>query len=61
MNLSYCRMENTFTDLQDCLDHWENIESETELEYRQKILELCREIVESFDEGYGRLKNGNNS
>lgn len=49
-NLSYRRMENTFNDLQDCFDNWEETASESELKYRQKILELCCEIIESYEE-----------
>ena len=48
-NMSYCRFENTYRDLQDC---WENgftteePESESEIKYRKRLVELCQEIAE---------------
>jgi hypothetical protein len=49
-NMSYCRMENTYFDLIDCFDSWEETESEIELEYRESILELCKRIIDCYDE-----------
>lgn len=51
-NMSYCRMENTYMDLKDCYDEWENVSSESEERYRKKILELARDIIENCDEEY---------
>jgi len=45
-NSSYCRFENTFHDLQDCSVNMDSDLSESELEYKKRIVELCREIVE---------------
>jgi len=46
-NMSYCRFENTYHDLKDC---YKNIDdqalSETEERYRQKLIDLCKEITE---------------
>jgi hypothetical protein len=49
-NMSYCRMENTYNDLVDCFDNWEETESKSELKYRAKLLGLCREIVDSYED-----------
>lgn len=49
-NMSYCRMENTFQDLRDCYDNWDDADSESELKYQKKILEMCRRIINAFDE-----------
>ena len=49
-NMSYCRMQNTFQDLQDCYDNWDEVESERELKYREKILKLCKDIIGDFGE-----------
>lgn len=57
-NMSYCRMENTYKDLQDCLDNWDETDSESELKYRENLLELCREIIGTFDEEYELVKVG---
>ncbi len=49
-NMSYCRMENTYSDLQDCFDNWEDTDSESEIEYRKQILKLCELIVKCYGE-----------
>ena len=49
-NMSYCRFENTANDLDDCFEHWDDDEELTEEEKRgkEKILDLCRDIVDSY-------------
>ena len=45
-NMSYCRFENTYHDLQDCQDNMDNDElSPTEEEYQNKLIDLCVEIA----------------
>jgi hypothetical protein len=50
-NMSYCRFENTYNDLLDCL---ENIESEAENErderYRIRMIQLLKENIDSIEE-----------
>jgi hypothetical protein len=43
-------MENTYSDLRDCFDNWEDSDSETEIKYRNKILKLCKQIIDCYDE-----------
>ena len=43
-NMNYCRMENTYHDLLDVERNWDYAESDSELEYRKRILELAKEI-----------------
>lgn len=52
-NMSYVRFENTFRDLEDCLNHMDDDLSESEQEYRQRLINLCFEIGVSWgnDEG----------
>jgi len=45
-NMSYCRFENTYSDLEDCYYNWSGAESESEIQYRKKMLELCMRIVD---------------
>jgi hypothetical protein len=49
-NMSYCRFENTMSDLRDCLDH---INRKAENEYderaRQQMIELFREISDDYE------------
>ena len=49
-NMSYCRFENTYRELCDCVEHIEDENlSESEKFYRGRIIELSKEISE-FDE-----------
>lgn len=48
-NMSYCRFENTARDLADCLEHIGDNLSESEHKSRQKLVELCEEIVKGYD------------
>lgn len=50
-NMSYCRFENTYADLKDCYDAMANgIDnlSETEKEYFEKMVEMCKNIADDF-------------
>lgn len=49
-NMSYCRMENTFNDLRDAYNHWDEVSSDSEKEYQEKLLQMCRRIINAFDE-----------
>ena len=51
-NMSYCRFENTFRDLQDCDEALGNQEfdelSDSEKKYRNYLVELCKEIADNY-------------
>ena len=56
-NMSYCRFENTYEDLEDCYNALQEeggvkgIEEEAnqyEKPYIRKLIELCKDIVEEF-------------
>lgn len=47
-NMSYCRMENTYYDLQDVFENFDNVNSSSEKNFRDKILELCKDIVNDY-------------
>lgn len=51
-NMSYCRFENTYSDLCDCFNAIKNGEklSEDELYYAEKMRNLCEKFIEEFDE-----------
>ena len=53
-NMSYCRIENTFRDLQDCKEALDNKPfeelSESEQKYRNYLVALCKEIADEYDE-----------
>lgn len=45
-NMSYCRFENTYNDLKDCYQNIDDELSESEENYRKKLIKLCKEIAE---------------
>ena len=50
-NMSYCRFENTLRDLQDCYANMDNDDlSKSEFYMRRRMVELCINIVERYDE-----------
>jgi hypothetical protein len=52
-NMSYCRFENTYNDLQDCwgiIDESPESLSESEQKYRLKLIKLCDRISKCFDD-----------
>lgn len=50
-NMSYCRFENTYSDLVDCFQHMDDDNlSEEEERYRRWMIELCEEIVAAYRE-----------
>jgi hypothetical protein len=49
-NMGYCRFENTYRDLNDCYDNINNHLSESEHEFRKRLVELCQSIVDEYDE-----------
>jgi len=54
-NMSYCRYQNTASDLSDCLHHIEEVEdlSRDELVARRRIIDMVREIASAYEEEYG--------
>lgn len=55
-NMSYCRFENTKSDLADCVNALERIAydnesiSEREWKYAKRMRDLCEQFVEEFDD-----------
>ena len=48
-NMSYCRFQNTLSDLKDCMEHIEDEGlSEEEEEARERLKELCADIYNIF-------------
>ncbi len=58
-NMSYCRFENTYHDLQDCLEALANEGmdslSESEKKYAKKLIDTCTEIAQDFDESIDEI------
>lgn len=53
-NMSYCRFENTFSDLEDCrgaLDRGDSL-SKREAGKAKSLIDLCREIADNYDDDY---------
>lgn len=54
-NMSHCRFENTFKDLADCDDHFDDDLSPDETKYRKRLIELCKRIYDNYgdeEEGF---------
>ena len=49
-NMSYCRFENTASDLRDCLDHFDEEREldKTEQAGRDEIIEMAEEIYDNY-------------
>ena len=47
-NMSYCRFQNTYSDLCDCYENMDDELSEDETKYRKYIIELCKRIVDNY-------------
>ena len=47
-NMSYCRFENTYHDLMDCIENWnEEAGNERDERYRIRLLQAIKEVVDS--------------
>ena len=57
-NMSYCRFENTYNDLRDCLDALDNSSveeleenaSQYEKRYIRKLIKLCIRIADNYQD-----------
>lgn len=47
--MSYCRFENTYKDLIDCYHNINEPLSESERLYRERLVDLCQEILKDYD------------
>ena len=47
-NMSYCRFQNTFRDLRECADNFDEAESEEEKKARERLLKLCRKMISDY-------------
>lgn len=50
-NMSYCRFQNTYRDLMDCYYNINNDLSESEHRYRERLIEVCKNILDEYDPG----------
>ena len=49
-NMSYCRFENTLSDLHDCIRNiYREAENSTDEHYRQEMIALFMEVAEEFE------------
>ena len=49
-NMSYCRFENTYHDLQDCYSNMDDDDlSDSEKGFRKRLIELCEDIAQDYD------------
>ena len=48
-NMSYCQFENTYRDLLDCLSAMNNKLSESESLYKERLVDVCKEIIDEYE------------
>ncbi|MCK9432539.1 MAG: hypothetical protein M0R00_06245 [Candidatus Omnitrophica bacterium] len=49
-NMGYCRFQNTFNDLRDCEEHFDDQDlSEEEHRARIRMYDICKDIVDNFE------------
>ena len=48
-NMSYCRFENTYRDLLDCYHNIDRRLSESEHQYRERLVDLCQDILNDYN------------
>lgn len=48
-NMSYCRFENTYRALLDCLEAMNDELSERERGYKGRLVEVCQEIIDEYE------------
>jgi len=48
MNMSYCRFENTLSDLRDCARYIRTPISQEEAVARRKLIEECYDILQTY-------------
>lgn len=54
--MSYCRFQNTYRDLQDCYEHWEENLSKEEQSAQNRLLDRCEKIVEYYGHGENEIQ-----
>jgi hypothetical protein len=48
-NMSYCRFENTYRDLLDCLSAMNDKLCGSEFGYRESLVDVCKQIIEEHE------------
>jgi hypothetical protein len=48
-NMSYCRFENTYRDLLDCLSAMNDRLDDREKGYKDRLVDVCKEIIEEYE------------
>lgn len=46
--MSYCRFQNTLTDLIDCQENMDEELSDEEKDSRDEMIKICKEIAENY-------------
>jgi hypothetical protein len=48
-NMSYCRFENTVSDLEDCVESWsDGVSSKDEAQARQRLVRVAEELLSLY-------------
>ena len=62
-NMSYCRFQNTYSDLQDCYEALEENGfdelSDSEKKYAIRLVKICRDISDEFIDEVEEIESNN--
>jgi hypothetical protein len=52
-NMSYCRFQNTLSDLRDCYESMDDTDlDEEEAKARKRMIRLCQETARDYGDGH---------
>ena len=43
--MNYCKFENTYDDLRECWEKWDNVSNDSEEEYKTLLIEMSKDIA----------------
>ena len=56
--MSYCRFENTASDVQDIIENWdEGVSSKDEARARKELVDLAEQIIALYEQDRGLVNN----
>lgn len=47
-NMSYCRFQNTLSDLRDCYNNMDEDLSDEEEKAKNRLIKLCKQIADNY-------------
>jgi len=54
-NMGHCRFVNTVSDLRECFEKFNDVESQSEAKARLRLFNLCKEIINRYGDDAGEV------